>query len=249
MHNGLHTHSQYTFENTLHLALSKDLLMSTWKNLDDYQAYLFDLDGTLIDTTADIAMAINHVRQVLQLSTLSQDQVAQGIGNGATYLLQHCFPDHSQQDIVTLREQFIDYYESHLCVHTRPYPNADQCLKQLKQQHKKVALVTNKPFHLTQPLLDHLQWNDYFDSVIGGDSLHHKKPHPLPITETLSRLQVDADQALFIGDTEVDAEASQRAGVMMVAIPYGRVCDDIQAGRWASHARIATLDQLVRHGM
>jgi 2-phosphoglycolate phosphatase len=214
------------------------------KKLHQYDAYLFDLDGTLIDTTPDIAAAINHVRGVHHLPQLNDEEVAQGVGHGATYLLNRCFPNVNPQNFTIIREQFLNYYQTHLCIFTQPYPDVIHCLNQLRLQGKKIALVTNKPMHLTQPLLEKLEWLPFFDFICGGDSFVHRKPHPLPILNALAALQTEPQNALFIGDTEVDAQAAQAAYVHMVAVPYGRVSAQVQSGDWGNEIQISALTSL-----
>ena len=98
--------------------------------------------------------------------------------------------------------------------------------------------------HLTQPLLEQLEWLPFFDFICGGDSFIQRKPHPLPILNALEALNIKAQNALFIGDTEVDAQAAQAAHVHMVAVPYGRVCSQVQSGDWGNKVQVSALSAL-----
>jgi phosphoglycolate phosphatase len=208
------------------------------------QAYLFDLDGTLIDTTPDIATAVNLLRVELSLPALSPSEVERGVGHGATHLLRCCLPTNLHPNLGEYKARFIELYEANLYVKTRPYPEVSACLERLKKLGVPIALVTNKPMRLTEPLLADLGWTELFDVVCGGDTYPQRKPSPMPILETLKKLGVPADQALFIGDTEVDAEAAQRAHVSMIAVPYGRVAAQINEGVFGASARVSSLSAL-----
>jgi phosphoglycolate phosphatase len=218
-------------------------------HLAKYEVYLFDLDGTLLDTSGDIAYAINVVREGHGLSTLSQAEVEAGVGHGATALLLHCLPLTMHHKIDELREVFIQAYASHLCVCTQPYPYADAMLKSLKMDtQKKRVLVTNKPRRFAIPLLDQVGWSDLFDLCLFGDSLSERKPSSLPIDYALNQLSLEVGQALFIGDTDVDAQAAMKAGVDLAIVSHGRVAQAVLNGRYGSSASVIELDQLIYKG-
>ena len=185
-------------------------------------AYFFDLDGTLINTTPDIATAINLTRQEYQLPTLSLSEVEAGIGWGATELITKTFPSTLKDSTAQIRERFVQHYKAHLCDQTHLYDGVYEVLECLALQKRPMALVTNKPLHLTYPILEKLKIASYFQSIVGGDSFSHRKPHPQPILESLKVLNLTARQVLFIGDTEVDFKAAQHAKMEIAIVPYGR---------------------------
>ena len=189
------------------------------------EAYFFDLDGTLIDTTADIATAVNLTRAFYDLPPLSLEEVEAGVGWGATDLIRKTFPSSLNATVMEIRNRFVQHYHAHLCDQTCLYPLVREVLDLLKAQKRPLALVTNKPLHLTTPTLEHLKLTEYFQSVVCGDTFTERKPHPRPLLESLIRLNLQADQVLFVGDTEVDLEAGQRAGIDVGIVPYGRAVD------------------------
>jgi phosphoglycolate phosphatase len=186
------------------------------------EAYFFDLDGTLINTTPDIATAINLTRTIYDLPPLSLSEVEAGIGWGATELIIKTFPSSLKESPTQIRQHFIRYYEAHLCDQTQLYPGVHEVLECLKVQKRPMALVTNKPLHLTYPILETLHLTSYFQSIVGGDSFPQRKPHPQPLLESMSALNLQADHVLFVGDTEVDFKAAQNALMDVAIVPYGR---------------------------
>lgn len=208
------------------------------------RAYLFDLDGTLINTALDIAAAVNATRARYDLSPLPPEEVEGAVGHGATELLRATLPAQLHPSLDEARGVFLSAYEAHLCVHTRPYEGVEEALARLVSLGARVALVTNKPERLTLPLLRALGWEARFDVVICGDTLTERKPHPLPLLTALERLGVPPAEAVFVGDTEVDAHAALAARVPLVVVPYGRAAPLAQGGRFGEGARVLSLSAL-----
>lgn len=204
------------------------------------KACLFDLDGTLIDTTADITTAINLTRQELELTPLHESQVALGIGHGASALLKHCLPVEFHEQIEDLKTIFIQAYRANLHVHTRFYDGAEEALQALKARGIKLGIVTNKPSELTQPLLEALGWAEGFDVVIGREADRPAKPHPDPIYRAINVLEVSPEETLYVGDSEVDAQAALAAGLEFLIVPYGRAVSDVHNGLYGLKARVMT---------
>ncbi len=208
------------------------------------QVYLFDLDGTLINTALDIAAAVNATRARYLLPALPPEEVEGAVGYGATELLRATLPAHLHAHLDEARELFVSAYEAHLCVHTRPYEGVEGALARLAHSGARLALVTNKPERLTLPLLRALGWQDRFEVVICGDTLAERKPHPLPLLTALERLHCAPSEALFVGDTEVDAHAALAARVPLALVPYGRAAPLARSGRFGAHARVSSLPDL-----
>lgn len=186
-------------------------------------AAIFDLDGTLIDSTGDIAAAANHVREINGLSPLPEAGVAAHIGWGLGHLLTHTLPGIEGAGLAAARAAFIEFYGAHCLVKTQPYPGADALLSALAEAGVALGLVTNKPGMFLDPILDGLGWRERFGAVLGGDALPQRKPDPAPLVAAMARLGVEAAETIYVGDTEVDAETARRASVDFVAVPWGRV--------------------------
>ena len=216
-------------------------------SLFSYQAYFFDLDGTLLNTTPDIAIAINIVRERENLEPLEESFIEAGVGHGATVLLKHCFPDLFDKYLARLRNQFSSAYLDHVCVHTQPYTHAIEGLKALRDQGKKVVLITNKPTLFAEPLLTSLGWKSYFDLLIYGDSFEERKPSPLPLQRAMKSIDVQPSSVLFIGDTEVDVQAAQAASVDVAIVHRGRVAQQIKEGVYDSGVYCIDLQEFTDH--
>ncbi|MEO6699069.1 MAG: phosphoglycolate phosphatase [Paraperlucidibaca sp.] len=194
------------------------------------QLIMMDLDGTLVDSAADIAIALNRALDDLALPPVSAELVRHGIGRGAARLmdvaLQHVRPqlDNTAQRHVEseqLLAAFMHRYEDSVCEVSTVYAGVREFLEAAKAQGIALACITNKPLKPANALLDELELSSYFSVVLGGDSLTHKKPHPEPLQHTLRHFSVSAEHALMVGDSRNDVEAAKAAGVRVLALPYG----------------------------
>jgi len=181
---------------------------------------IFDLDGTLVDSSADIAKAINYAFSSYGVSEVSVAETVTLIGEGLTRLIEKVIERKAPGlDPRTLVARFIDYYSTHVSDDTRAYPDVEKVLTALIGYKK--AIVSNKTEALSIKVLKALDLLKYFDSVLGGDTLPEKKPSPMPILDVLSRFDMRPEQALIIGDSIYDIEAGRAAGVKTVAALYG----------------------------
>ena len=192
------------------------------------KAILFDLDGTLIDSGPDLALAINHMLKCIGRSEFSSEVIHSWVGNGASILVQRALsgqttidadlaPELLEQSLAT----FLDFYAKNLCVGTVAYPYVRSTLKILKAKGYRLAIITNKPFEFVQPILDGLALNDLFDSILGGDSLDKRKPDPLPLHYTCEKLGVTADECVMVGDSKNDILAAHAAKMQSIGLTYG----------------------------
>lgn len=188
-------------------------------------ALLFDLDGTLADTLPDLHAAMNHVLQSLGHQPVPSDAVNHMIGGGARMILQRGLSENGATlDAAALdaaTEQFVLWYEQNIDRHTVVFDNLLPILDAAKAAGIKMAVVTNKREGLSAKLLFRLGLHTYFDALIGGDTLPQRKPDPHTIEEALRRLNVPADQAIMVGDSEADSGAAQAAGVACICVSFG----------------------------
>ncbi|HYE76176.1 MAG TPA: HAD-IA family hydrolase [Blastocatellia bacterium] len=180
-----------------------------------YRCLLFDLDGTLIDSRADLTNSINLMLTELGLKNLPDEQVLSFIGEGIRLLVeralrasQNGFTNDAQIEnaLVVYRR----HYGQHLLDQTRLYPEVAETLEALA--HLPKAVVTNKPYDFTLPILDGLNLSQHFAAVIGGDSLPERKPSALPLIEAARRCETNIAECLMIGDSFVDVLAGKAAG-------------------------------------
>lgn len=192
--------------------------------LDRYQTYIFDLDGTLVDSVPDLALALNHALRELDLESVTQEQVRQWVGNGSKKLVERALEsmdqwNETQQKL--LHQQFLMSYEQFLNCESQLYPRTLEILQTLKARDKTLALLTNKPIQFVEPLLRSLGIADYFSLALGGDSLPEKKPAPMPLHHIMESLEQAPDQCLMIGDSRSDVLCAQAADVDCILLEQG----------------------------
>ena len=196
-----------------------------------FQAYLFDLDGTLVDSAPDICRVANLALHSVGRAPLPVGVVRGFVGDGLPSLIQRALNysdqrplDGEVRDAAEHRAATRlahDAYTATPAVETTLYPNARETLSQLQARGARLGLVTNKPVAVTQRLLAALDLSSLFAVVLGGDSLPQRKPDPAPVQRALAALSVEAREALFIGDHENDLRAARGAGVAAALVSYG----------------------------
>ncbi len=184
---------------------------------------MFDLDGTLVDSVADIALSLNRGLADIGLAPVSVAQVKNWVGRGASRLV-YCVLEHQRQAPSLhdeLLARFMVRYQESVCAVSTVYPGGRELLLACHAAGIKLACVTNKPYTPAKALLEALDILQPFDLLLGGDSLPHKKPHPLPLQHCLQHFGLKAGEALMVGDSRNDVEAAKAAGVKVVAVPWG----------------------------
>jgi len=180
---------------------------------------MFDLDGTLADTGRDLADAVNYTRSHFDLPGLAEAFVYAQVGHGVEYLLRHSVPEEVPDRFPEVMKVFFEHYERHLLDATALYPGVLETLKQFAG--KKKAVVTNKIHRFAMAILRGLEIDDRFDTIIGGDSVGEKKPHPASLHHVLRRFDLEPGRAAIIGDAEIDVQAGKAAGVLTCGVSYG----------------------------
>ncbi len=180
---------------------------------------IFDLDGTLADTRADLRDAVNDALQRLALPPLSMERVCEYVGDGVHTLLSRALgPKH--RDVVDQGVRYFrEYYEEHLLYQTCLYPGVLEVLEYF--QGKRKTIVTNKPLNYTLRILKGLGIDSHFELVVGGDSTVERKPHPEPAWKVLNSTGVSSHAAAVIGDSPADIEMAKHAGIYSVGVTYG----------------------------
>ena len=178
---------------------------------------MFDLDGTLADTGPDLADAVNYTRAHFKLEPLPNDLVYSHVGYGVEHLLRHSLPQQDQ--FPEVMRVFLARYENHLLDKSVLYPSVPAVLDRFRDKHRVV--VTNKMHRLAIAIIRGLGIEHQLDTILGGDSVSDKKPHPALLNEVLRRYQVPPAKALMVGDGDTDVEAGKRAGVVTCGVTYG----------------------------
>jgi phosphoglycolate phosphatase len=181
---------------------------------------LFDLDGTLIDSVADIAAAASHGLAPLGVGPVDAAETRSLVGEGPARLIEKLLVARGLTvDADPLVQRTVDYYSSHLVVHTMPFPGVVETLERLAGYRK--AVVSNKPGALTDGILRELRLSRHFDAVLGSDALPERKPSPAPLLHLMERFDAAPVETVIVGDSPIDIEAGRAAGIRTVAVTYG----------------------------
>ncbi|WP_305041951.1 HAD family hydrolase [Geoalkalibacter sp.] len=186
------------------------------------KAFLLDLDGTLVDSVADLRTAVNALRCELSLPALDLAQVRDYVGDGARLLVTRALPPGAFTEAHL--DRFLVLYRRHLLDQTRPYPGIVEFLR--AHPREKLAVVTNKPYRLSLELLQGLGLAEHFAVILGGDSCATKKPDPAPLREALRQIGAAPEQAVMIGDHHTDLHAGRAAGTAICFCAWGLGHDD-----------------------
>ena len=191
-------------------------------------AILFDLDGTLLDTAADMSLALDRAFEGAGARGPGLDQVRRMIGRGAPMLIERACTAQglawTDAQKAELLQGFLDHYGA---LHDRqetvaqPYPGVVDGLKTLHADGLKLAVVTNKHHRFACALLEHLRLDVYLHLVVGGDTCERRKPDPQPLQWACSQLKLPTDHVVMVGDSTNDVQAARAADMRVIAVPYG----------------------------
>ncbi len=182
---------------------------------------IFDLDGTLIDSVADLAAAVNHTRRTENLPPLPVKLVAEYVGEGPRLLLERAFSDLPGADIDKLLVIYKEYYQHHLMDLTTLYPGVKEGLAELHAAGIPMAVVTNKHDEAVHALLRKFDIDQYFKIIIGSGSGFPHKPDPAALLHILKTFNADFDGSWMVGDHFTDLEAGRRAGIKRALATWG----------------------------
>jgi len=187
-----------------------------------YPLVIFDLDGTLVDSAADIAEALNRTLEDWQLPRVPEATVLTWIGDGVRRLVEQAFTAaRSDIDLDRVMPGFMRHYESCLLRSPRLYDGVVPALEALRARNVTLAICTNKPSAMVAPLLAHLGVQDFFARVLGGDSLPERKPSGVPLRHIAAAFGVAPTAALMVGDSITDYRAAVDAGMPVALVRYG----------------------------
>jgi len=184
------------------------------------RAFIFDLDGTLIDSKMDIVNSVNAMLRSTGRSQLPVETIAGFVGHGAPQLIASVLGrEASEEEKKAALGLFLAHYERHSLDETRTYPGVKEGLKALADY--PMAVLTNKPTKASKQILEGLGLLESFAVVYGGDSLQSKKPDPAGALAILKELGVPRGQAAMVGDSDVDVQTARNAGMLAIAVAYG----------------------------
>lgn len=196
-----------------------------------YEHVVFDLDGTLVDSRADLASAVNHVLRSLSLPELPPETLYGYVGDGARALVERALGAAHQDRIEAGVGMFMEYYGAHLLDATRPYPGMVEALVALTSRPVALSVLTNKPVSLSRRILEGLALAPRFVEIVGGDSLPTRKPDPEGIEHLRARTGTPRERTLLVGDSPVDVCTARAAGIAFCGVAWGLVPAALRAAR------------------
>lgn len=184
---------------------------------------IFDLDGTLLNTIADLAQSTNHALKTLGYPTHDTEAYNFMVGNGINKLFERALPEgeKTEENVLRMRKEFIPYYDVHNADLSRPYPGIPELLKQLQDQHIQLAVASNKYQSATRHLVAHYFPDIQFCAVFGQREGINTKPDPTIVHDILSIAQIDKNDVLYVGDSGVDMQTAANAGVTACGVTWG----------------------------
>ena len=200
---------------------------------DSFSLYVFDLDGTLVDSLADLSLSVNWILAREGFSPVSDETVRRAVGNGARNLLARCFaatvaaadgagkpvPDDTAMDRIL--EAYRAHYDAHCAEHTALYPGMREWLDFLAAKGRSLAVLTNKPENATRLLLRALGIERFFAVIAGPESFGALKPDPAGLEAIMQAVGAGRKDTVMVGDSSVDVETARNAAVAVCAITGG----------------------------
>jgi N-acetyl-D-muramate 6-phosphate phosphatase len=203
------------------------------------QTVLFDLDGTLLDTAPDLANALNATLRLNGLPPLPYEQIRPVVSHGGQALIKLGFrlgPGHP--DFKPLKKQLLDYYQSHIAEQTSLFPGMSDVLNGIEKVDLNWGVVTNKPAWLTEPLMDALDLTRRASTIVSGDTLNKRKPHPAPLLYACKVTGSKPETCLYVGDAQRDIEAGHNAGMPTLVAMFGYLMAEDKPETWGATALV-----------
>ncbi len=194
-----------------------------------YEHVVFDLDGTLIDSRADLAGAVNHVMRTLGLPELPPPTLYGYVGEGARVLVQRALGPAHQDRLEDGVRFFMAWYAEHLLDATRPYPGMVEALTTLGERGAALSVLTNKSVAMSRAILDGLGLLPRFVDVLGGDSLPTRKPDPAGLEQLRALTGTVRERTLLVGDSGIDVRTARAGQVAFCGVAWGLTPDGLRA--------------------
>ena len=194
-----------------------------------FNLYVFDLDGTLVDTAPDLAASMNHALGVLGRPRVPVDSVRDMVGHGARKLLEHGLAATGEVSEALVEQgvkPFLEHYRANIAVGSKPFDGVERALDRLAGQGARLAICTNKPEYLARSLLSALGWEMRFVALLGADSQAYRKPDPRHLHDTIAA--AGGGNALFIGDSKTDADTALAANIPLMLVRFGYSTEPVE---------------------
>ena len=186
-----------------------------------YQAVLFDMDGTVLDTLDDLCDSINHSLAEFSLPQVSREHVRQCLGNGAAFLVSHSIPAGSSPELeADVLAFYKPWYDAHCLIKTAPYEGILPMMQSLKEHGLRLAIISNKPDRAVQELSDAF-FPGLLELSVGESPSVRRKPAPDTVLTAASQIGLSVDQCVYVGDSEVDLQTARNAGMDCISVTWG----------------------------
>lgn len=189
--------------------------------MKQYSTYIFDLDGTLLNTLGDLCASCNYALKTMGFPERTLDEVRRFVGNGVAKLMERAVPAGTSDELTAeALSVFRQHYLEHGLDTTSPYDGIKEMLAELKRRGKRIAVVSNKFSDATRQLCAHF-FPDTVEVAIGETSTIRKKPAPDTVIEAMRQLGVTAEDAVYIGDSDVDVMTARNSGMPCISVLWG----------------------------
>ncbi|MDO5446588.1 MAG: HAD family hydrolase [Prevotellaceae bacterium] len=189
--------------------------------MQQYEAYIFDLDGTLLDTLQDLTNSVNYALRTFCMPERSRDEVRQFVGNGVRLLIERAVPQGTKDGMtIKVFETFRNHYLEHSLDNTRPYSGIMETISELHRRGKQLAIVSNK----LQPAVTELNnrfFSQYIGAAIGERIGIRRKPSPDMISAALAEIDATCENAVYVGDSDVDILTAQNSSLPCISVLWG----------------------------
>lgn len=214
--------------------------------LGKFDAVLFDLDGTLIDTAPDMVAVLTELQQAHGIEPLPYAQARDNVSNGAIGLLRLAFPGAAESEFEALHREYLERYEVSVCIESRVFPELPELLDALDDLQCPWGVVTNKPRRMTDPLLAALGLAARVCCAVSGDTLPQRKPDPAPLLLGCQQAGTTPQKTVYVGDASRDMEAARAAGMSNIAAAYGYIVAGDDPATWNADAIAADTKELAK---
>ena len=210
-----------------------------------FQAVLFDLDGTLIDTADDFVACLNSLLAFKGKSPLPADKIRTVVSDGARAMISLAFDiKEGDEGFDTLKQQFLDLYLENIATHSRLFSSLDEILNWCQRHGIPWGIVTNKPRKYSEPLIKALKLDGHIGTLVCPDDVTNTKPDPEPMFKACQEISVESQKCLYVGDHARDIAAGKNANMKTIAAGYGYVHDQHEALSWQADWTVDTSQEL-----
>lgn len=209
------------------------------------EAVLFDLDGTLIDTAPDMALALNIQLKKHGKNRLDDSKIRPWVSHGTAALLKIGFGiDQSAPNFDNMRQEYLEIYSNNLSVKSQPFSGIENLITELDKQSISWGVVTNKPESLAAPLMKSFKFSHSMKVLIGGDTVKPTKPSPKPLFVACKKMQCTPTKSIYIGDAERDITAGNAAGMLTILAQYGYITAQDRPEQWRADLAVKSAQDI-----